>query len=446
MFKTPPASVKMDWEGLNMIGDGMANMVLVGTQWGDEGKGKIIDFLSKNMHYIVRYQGGNNAGHTVWVKGSQFILHLIPSGILWPSKKCVIGNGVVVDPHVLLEEIDELKKRGIRVEGRLFISELAHVIFPYHRTLDKLKEAQRGDARIGTTGRGIGPAYIDKVSRTGIRMIDLLSKESFEAKLKVNVEEINRALKNYYKEPPIDFDALVKEYEGYARILKPYVVNVSALLNNAIDEKKSILFEGAQGTLLDVDFGTYPFVTSSNSTSGGACTGTGVGPTKIDGVIGVLKAYTTRVGEGPFPAEFDPEMSKEIREKGGEYGATTGRPRRCGWLDMVMVHHSVMVNGITEFSLTKLDVLSGLDKIKICVAYKINGKVCKEFPADMSLLDKVIPVYEEMPGWKESLAGVRKFKGLPLNARKYIKYIEKLSGVKAKIISIGFDRDDTILC
>lgn len=424
----------------------MPNIVLVGTQWGDEGKGKIIDVLAKDVHYIVRYQGGNNAGHTVWVKGSQFILHLIPSGILWPSKKCVIGNGVVVDPHVLLEEISELKKRGISVKNRLYISELAHLIFPYHKLLDKLKEKQRGSARIGTTGRGIGPAYIDKVSRTGIRMVDLLTPEVFSEKLKVNIEEINRALRKYYKEPPINFQSLLKEYTGYAKKLKQYVINTSLLLNKAIDRKESILFEGAQGTLLDVDFGTYPFVTSSNSTAGGACTGAGVGPTKIDRVMGVIKAYTTRVGEGPFPTEFSKEMGEHIRDKGCEYGATTGRPRRCGWLDMVMVKHAVMVNGITEFAIMKLDVLSGLEKIKICTAYKYNGQIHKDFPADMNMLNKVVPVYEELPGWKESISDIKRFNDLPVNTRKYLKCMEELSGVRAKIISVGFDRDDTIIC
>lgn len=424
----------------------MPNIVLVGTQWGDEGKGKIIDVLAKDVHYIVRYQGGNNAGHTVWVKGSRFILHLIPSGILWPGKKCVIGNGVVVDPHVLLEEISELKKRGVSVKNRLYISELAHLIFPYHKLLDKLKEKQRGRARIGTTGRGIGPAYIDKVSRTGIRMVDLLTPDVFSEKLKVNVEEINRALKKYYKEQPVNFQSLLKEYKGYAKKLRQYVINTSLLLNKAIDRKQSILFEGAQGTLLDVDFGTYPFVTSSNSTAGGACTGAGVGPTKIDRVMGVVKAYTTRVGEGPFPTEFDKRMNEHIRDKGCEYGATTGRPRRCGWLDMVMVKHAVMVNGITEFAIMKLDVLSGLEKIKICTAYKYKGKIHKYFPADMNMLKKVVPVYKELPGWKENISNIKRFSDLPVNTQKYLKCMEELSGIKAKIISVGFDRDDTIIC
>lgn len=416
----------------------MPNIILVGTQWGDEGKGKIIDVLARNVDYIVRYQGGNNAGHTVWVKGSRFILHLIPSGILWPGKKCVIGNGVVVDPQVLLQEINELKKRGVSVKDRLYISELAHIIFPYHRLLDKLKEAQRGKARIGTTGRGIGPAYIDKVSRTGIRMVDLLNPKVFSEKLEVNIEEINRFLRKFYKEPPINFRSLLTEYLGYARKLKPYVTNISIILNKS----RSVLFEGAQGTLLDVDFGTYPFVTSSNSTAGGACTGTGVGPTRIDSVMGVVKAYTTRVGEGPFPTEFDPQMNERIREKGGEYGATTGRPRRCGWLDMVMVRHSILVNGITELAVTKLDVLSGLDKIKICTAYKSN----KNFPSDMNVLKKTQPIYEELPGWKEDISNIKRIRDLPANARRYISRMEKLSGVRAKIISIGLDRNETIVC
>lgn len=424
----------------------MPNIVLVGTQWGDEGKGKIIDVLAKDVHYIVRYQGGNNAGHTVWVKGSQFILHLIPSGILWPARKCVIGNGVVVDPKVLLQEISELKKRGVSVKNRLYISELAHIIFPYHRLLDKLKEAQRGKARIGTTGRGIGPAYIDKVSRTGIRMVDLLTPEVFKEKLSVNIEEINRALRKFYKEPPINFRSLLREYQGYTKKLRPYVTNISLLLNNAISRRQSILFEGAQGTLLDVDFGTYPFVTSSNSTAGGACAGTGVGPTKIDRVMGVVKAYTTRVGEGPFPTEFAPQMSAHIREKGGEYGATTGRPRRCGWLDMVMVRHSVLVNGIAELAVTKLDVLSGLERIKICTAYRYNGHTYKDFPACMNMLKKEHPIYEELLGWQEDISGIKRFSDLPINARRYINRMEKLSGARIKIISVGLDRDQTIVC
>lgn len=424
----------------------MSNVVLVGIQWGDEGKGKIIDVLSKDMPYIVRYQGGNNAGHTVWTGGKKFVLHLIPSGILRSGKKCIIGNGVVIDPEVLLGEIRELKKRGINIKDRFYISELAHIIFPYHRLLDQLKEEQRGKARIGTTCRGIGPAYIDKVSRTGIRMIDLLNPDVFREKLKVNVEEINRSLRKFYKKPPISFRSLLKQYLIYSKKLKPYIINTSVMLNDAILKKKSILFEGAQGTILDVDFGTYPFVTSSNSTTGGACTGAGVGPTKIDSAIGVVKAYTTRVGEGPFPTEFNKKMNELIREKGGEYGATTGRPRRCGWLDMVMVRHSIMVNGITDLAITKLDVMTGLDVIKICTAYKYKGRIYKIFPADINILKKAIPIYEELPGWKEDIVNISRFKDLPRNAKRYIKRMEKLTGVKAKLVSVGLDRDHVIVC
>ena len=424
----------------------MANIILVGMQWGDEGKGKIIDVLSRKIHYVVRYQGGNNAGHTVWVRGRKFILHLIPSGILWPNKRCVIGNGVVVDPRVLLNEIDELRLKGIDVTGRLFISELAHIIFPYHRLEDKLKEAERGKARIGTTGRGIGPAYIDKVSRTGIRMIDLLSPRNFREKLKVNVDEINRALRKYYMKPAIQFKPLLKEYQGYGRRLRQYVTNTSLLLNNAVKKKQSILFEGAQGTILDIDFGTYPFVTSSNSSAGGACCGTGVGPTRIDTVIGVVKAYTTRVGAGPFPAEFDQEMDTLIRSRGDEYGATTGRPRRCGWLDAVMVRHSVRVNGISELAVTKLDVMSGLPKIKICTAYRYKGRIYREFPASMEVLKRAAPVYEQIPGWKEDISKVKTYQKLPASTKRYLKKIEKITGAKVKIVSVGFERNQTIIC
>lgn len=423
----------------------MSNIVLVGSQWGDEGKGKIIDVLAKNVHYIVRYQGGNNAGHTVWVKNEQFILHLIPSGILRPQSYCVIGNGVVVDPEILLKEIRKLERKGIRVKGRLFVSELAHLIFPYHRLLDRLKEEQRGKARIGTTGRGIGPAYIDKTTRTGIRMVDLLTPEVFRQKLKVNVNEINRILRKFYKKPAISFSRLARKYLRYARLLKPYIINTAVLLNAASRRGKGILFEGAQGTLLDVDFGTYPFVTSSNSTAGGACTGTGIGPTEIDRVIGVVKAYTTRVGSGPFPTEFDPQMSALIRERGAEYGATTGRPRRCGWLDMVMVNHAVMVNGMTEIAITKLDVLSGLPKIKVCIGYKYRGKLYKDFPAKIDILAKVVPVYRELSGWQEEITNIKKFTDLPVNARRYVNMIAELCGVKIKVVSVGFERDQTFV-
>ena len=424
----------------------MPNTILVGSQWGDEGKGKIIDVLAPHVDYVVRYQGGNNAGHTVWVKGEQFILHLIPSGILRPGARCVIGNGVVIDPKVLLEEISKLEKRGIKLKGRLFISELAHLIFPYHRLLDRLKEEQRGKARIGTTGRGIGPAYIDKATRTGIRMADLLDTKVFKDKLQINIKEINRVLKNFYKKPAISYQKIIIKYLKYARELRPYISNTAVLLNRAADLGKDILFEGAQGTLLDVDFGTYPFVTSSNTISGGACAGTGVGPTKIDKVIGVVKAYTTRVGSGPFPTEFNPRMSEVIRERGGEYGATTGRPRRCGWLDMVIVNHAVMVNGLSEIAITKLDVLSGLKKIKICTGYKYRGKILKTFPANIEMLSKATPVYRELPGWDEEITHIKDLKELPKNAYQYVQTIGKLLKVKVRVVSLGWERNQTILC
>ena len=424
----------------------MPNTILVGAQWGDEGKGKIIDVLAPHVDYVVRYQGGNNAGHTVWVKGEQFILHLIPSGILRPGARCVIGNGVVIDPKVLLEEISKLEKRGIKLKGRLFISELAHLIFPYHRLLDRLKEEQRGKARIGTTGRGIGPAYIDKATRTGIRMADLLDTKVFKDKLQINIKEINRVLKNFYKKPAISYQKIIIKYLKYARELRPYISNTAVLLNRAADLGKDILFEGAQGTLLDVDFGTYPFVTSSNTISGGACAGTGVGPTKIDKVIGVVKAYTTRVGSGPFPTEFNPRMSEVIRERGGEYGATTGRPRRCGWLDMVIVNHAVMVNGLSEIAITKLDVLSGLKKIKICTGYKYRGKILKTFPANIEMLSKATPVYRELPGWDEEITHIKDLKELPKKAYQYVQTIGKLLKVKERVVSLGWERNQTILC
>ena len=423
----------------------MPNVVLVGTQWGDEGKGKIIDVLSKHSKYIVRYQGGNNAGHTVWIDGEKYILHLIPSGILRKNTFCVIGNGVVVDPKALLEEIDVLKAKGIKLKNRLFVSELSHLIFPYHRLLDSLKEEQRGAARIGTTGRGIGPAYIDKTTRTGIRMVDLLDKDVFAKKLSVNVKEINRILTKFYKKPALSYRSLYVKYLKYAKVLKPYIANTADILNKAIDKNKGVLFEGAQGTFLDVDFGTYPFVTSSNSTSGGACVGTGVGPTKIDSVIGVVKAYTTRVGSGPFPAEFSAAMDAHVRERGDEYGATTGRPRRCGWFDAVMVKHAVMVNGITDIAITKLDVLSGLDEILICVAYKCKNKIYKQFPASIGMLSQVKPIYKKVPGWKDDLTQVSSMKDLPLNARRYVKTIADLLKVHVKIVSVGTDRNQTIV-
>lgn len=422
----------------------MPNVVLVGAQWGDEGKGKLIDFLTVKADIIVRFQGGNNAGHTVKIGDEKHILHLIPSGILHKGKVCVIGNGVVVDPQALLKEMDELTAKGIDVDKNLYISEACHIIFPYHRKLDLLKEAKMGATRIGTTGRGIGPAYMDKFSRVGIRLIDLLDEKVFKRKLEANLEEKNQILTRIYAEQPVRASEIIEPYLGYAERLRKFSANTSVLLNEALKAKKNILFEGAQGTLLDVDFGTYPFVTSSNPTAGGACTGSGVGPTAIDRVIGVAKAYTTRVGEGPFPTEFDAVLSEKIRKEGGEFGATTGRPRRCGWFDVVMLRHAVSVNGLDSIAITKLDVLDILPKIKVCTAYKYKGKTYEHFPLNIDILSRIEPVYEEFDGWSCSTKDVKKYDELPVNAKKYLERLEKMIGVKIKIVSVGAERGETL--
>ncbi len=422
----------------------MSNIVILGAQWGDEGKGKVIDIFAPKVDFIVRYQGGNNAGHTVVIGEDEFILHLIPSGILHRSKICVIGNGVVIDPRALLEEIAMLERKGISVAGRLFISEEAHVIFPYHKRLDELKEENR--KKIGTTKKGIGPCYADKVARSGIRVVDLLNEGVLKEKLKANLEEKNAIFTRIYNVEGFSFDGLYKEYLDYAGKIKRYVANTALLLNEAIGKKKRIMFEGAQGTMLDVDHGTYPFVTSSNSTAGGASTGTGVGPTNIDKVIGVVKAYTTRVGEGPFPTEFPKDLMDRIRRKGREFGATTGRPRRCGWFDSVIVKHAVMVNGIDEIVVTKLDVLDDLDSIKICTAYKFKGKVHSNFPSDMEALSSCEPVYEEVAGWNADTTKITSYAKLPGNAKAYLKRIQKLLNTKIVLISVGSDRKQTFEC
>ncbi|HTY45394.1 MAG TPA: adenylosuccinate synthase [Patescibacteria group bacterium] len=419
------------------------NIVLVGTQWGDEGKGKIIDILSGKVDYIVRYQGGNNAGHTVIVDGKEFIFHLLPSGVLHPGKICCIGNGVVVDPAVLMQEIDSLSRAGIRVEGRLKISHIAHVIMPYHRILDQLRESKRSN-KIGTTGRGIGPCYADKISRCGIRMIDLLNPRVLEDKLKDNLKEKNEIFKKVYRHPGFDFKGIYKEYLRYGSQLRNHLCDTARLLNAASTSRKDILFEGAQGSFLDVDFGTYPFVTSSSATSGGACIGTGVPPVKIDKVIGVAKAYTTRVGEGPFPTEFDPAFNKLIRTKGHEFGATTGRPRRCGWFDGVMVKEAVLLNGISEMAIMKLDILEGLKTIKVCTGYTYKGKTFKEVPYDAEVLEKARPVYRQLPGWQGPLQCVRTWADLPANAKGYLAYLEDILGVEISVVSVGSSRNETI--
>ncbi len=419
------------------------NIVLVGMQWGDEGKGKVIDILSRKVDYIVRYQGGNNAGHTVVVGDKHYVFHLIPSGILHPGKICCIGNGVVIDPAVLLGELNDLRKNNIDFSRRFKISSLAHLIMPYHKNLDQLRETKRKN-KIGTTGRGIGPCYADKINRCGIRMIDLLNPEVFKDKLKDNLKEKNEIFKKVYRHPGFSFPKIYNEYMGFAKLFAPYICNTALLLNRATAQKKDILLEGAQGTFLDIDFGTYPFVTSSSTISGGSCIGTGISPDKISKVVGVCKAYTTRVGEGPFPTEFEEGFGKIMRDRGNEFGATTGRPRRCGWFDAVIARESVMLNGITELAIMKMDVLDGLDKVKICVAYKYKGKTFREFPADLDVLSKATPVYKQMPGWPRQSGNLRSFKQLHPCARAYLLELQSLMGAKITMVSIGSARKDTI--
>ncbi|ERM92459.1 adenylosuccinate synthase [Caldanaerobacter subterraneus] len=424
----------------------MSVTVIVGAQWGDEGKGKITDYLAERSEVVVRYQGGNNAGHTVEKDGVQYKLHLIPSGILYPDKICVIGNGVVVDPSALLKEIEDLKAKGVEVkEDNLKISDRAHVVFPYHIKEDELEEKGKGDEDLGTTKKGIGPCYRDKTERIGIRMCDLMNAEVFREKLKKNLERKNKIFKDIYGEEGFDFEQIFETYREYAERLRPYVTDTSVLLYNLAKEGKKILFEGAQGTLLDLDFGTYPYVTASHPVAGGATVGAGIGPTMIDNVIGVVKAYTTRVGKGPFPTELKDEIGDFLREKGYEYGTTTGRPRRCGWIDIVMLRYAVRVSGITSLALTKLDTLAGLEKIKICTGYKINGKIIEDFPASLEELKMCEPIYEEMEGWSENIQDVRSFEDLPLNAKKYVKRLEELVGVEFSIISVGPEREETIV-
>lgn len=419
------------------------NTILIGMQWGDEGKGKVIDVLSRDAAYIVRYQGGNNAGHTVVVDGASFVFHLLPSGILRRDKTCVIGNGVVVDPAVLLDEIAMITKKGFAVGDRLKISEQAHVIFPYHRILDGLRETKRTN-KIGTTGRGIGPCYADKAYRCGIRMGDLLNPRLLKDKLRDNLKEKNEIFRKVYGHPGFSLRALYETYARYGCTLEKSVCDTALLLNRAIAAKKSVLFEGAQGTFLDIDFGTYPFVTSSNAVSAGACTGSGVAPTKIDRVIGVIKAYTTRVGEGPFVTEFPRALNEDIRSKGHEFGATTGRPRRCGWFDAVMVRHAVILNSADDLAMMKLDVLDSLAAIKVCVAYRYKGKTVKYFPNDLEFIKGAKPVYKEFRGWKINTSKIRSYKALPRQAKDYIRAVEDLAGARVSIVSVGSGRDETL--
>jgi adenylosuccinate synthase len=423
----------------------VANVVIVGTQWGDEGKGKIVDLLAEHAHMVVRFQGGNNAGHTMVVGGEQFIFHLIPSGIL-QDKTCVIGNGVVVDPAVLLEEVANLSRRGINIGvDNLKISDRAHLIMPYHRSIDHAREQFKGDKKIGTTGRGIGPAYEDKATRRGIRFVDLLDPDGFAEKVNTILDEKNFYLKNYLSADVLDAREIIDQYQKYAQRLAPHVANISVVISQAIKNGRHVMFEGAQGTHLDIDHGTYPFVTSSNTLAGNACCGSGVGPKQIDEVIGIVKAYTTRVGQGPFPSElFDP-IGDRIQEKGAEFGATTGRKRRCGWLDTVILNNAVRLNGLTGLAITKLDVLDGLESVKICTGYEYQGELIKDFPASLDVLADCKPVYETLPGWAEDTSPLRKLEDFPANARGYLDRIRELAETDIHIVSVGPDRDQTIV-
>lgn len=414
----------------------MSNIVIVGAQLGDEGKGKVIDFLSEEADVIVRYQGGNNAGHTVVVNGQKFVLHLIPSGILHPGKICIIGHGVVFNPKAFLEELDYLKERNIEVDdSNLWISEDAHLIMPYHFKIEAAAEAIH---KIGTTARGVGPAYLDKVGRCGIKVIDLFDEEIFEEKLRLNSVQKG-------KDCQFDLEGIKDEYQGFARLIKKYVKDTNLLLSEAVQARKNVLFEGAQGTLLDIDYGTYPYVTSSSATAGGACTGGGIGPSKIDCVIGIAKAYTTRVGEGPFPTELPDETGEAIRKKGNEFGATTGRPRRCGWFDAVAVRYAVRVNGMDSLAMMKLDILNDLEKLKICVGYEYKGERINEFPRSLKILRECSPIYEELAGWRQEIKDIRSYDDLPGQLKDYLSRIHEITQTKIGFISLGPERDQTIL-
>lgn len=423
----------------------MANIVIVGTQWGDEGKGKIVDMLAEYADYVIRFQGGNNAGHTMVVDGEQFISHLVPSGIL-QGKVCLIGNGLVVDPEVLLEEIDYLTAKGVKVgPDKLKVSEKAHLIMPYHKQIDMAREVAKEEKMIGTTGRGIGPCYEDKASRHGIRMVDLLNPAVFEEKVRGNVEEKNFLLTRFLSAEPVNADEIIKNFSVYRERIAPYVTDVSVFINNGIRAGKQVLFEGAQGTHLDIDHGTYPYVTSSNTVSGNACCGAGVGPGRISGVTGIVKAYTTRVGQGPFPTELFDDVGDRIQKKGAEFGATTGRKRRCGWIDMVLLRNAARLNGLTGLVITKLDVLSGLDTLKVCIQYMDDDRDVIDFPADLDVLARCQPVYITLPGWQEDISGVRCFENLPDNTKDYLRRIEELMETPIEMISVGPGREETIV-
>jgi len=424
----------------------MANVVVVGAQWGDEGKGKVVDIYTEHADDIVRYQGGNNAGHTLVVGSEKIVLHLIPSGILHEGKRCIIGNGVVLDPEVFIREITKLKESGrIKDDACLLLSESLHVIMPYHKRIDIAREAKSGDKKIGTTGRGIGPCYEDKIGRRGIRLMDLLNEEAFTRKLKEFLVEKNFLLENLLGEQPCNFEEILAEYRGYAAILRKYVADTALVLDKDLKAGKKVLFEGAQGTLLDVDHGTYPYVTSSSTCAGGACTGSGVSPRDIHEIIGISKAYVTRVGSGPFPTELLDATGEQLRQTGGEFGATTGRPRRCGWFDTMVIRYSVRVNGLTGIALTKLDVLSDFDTIKVCTGYTFQGKKLETLPAALEVFENCQPVYEELPGWRTDITGAQSFEELPENARAYVRRLEELAGCPIVMVSVGPRRDQTII-
>ncbi|MBE1305407.1 adenylosuccinate synthase [Clostridium botulinum] len=424
----------------------MSAFIVLGAQWGDEGKGKMTDYLAENADVVVRFQGGNNAGHTVVVGEKEYKLHLIPSGILYNDKLNVIGNGVVLDPKALFEEINYLESLGVEITpDRLIISDRAHVIMPYHRVLDGIKERARGNKDIGTTGKGIGPSYTDKMERSGIRVCDLIHKEVFEENLKETLEVKNKIITEVFGEEALDYNEIYNEYLGYAEKLRPFVKDISVIVNKKIKDDKEVLFEGAQGTLLDIDYGTYPYVTSSSTIAGGVCIGAGVGPTAITNAVGIAKAYTTRVGKGPFPTELLDSTGDWVREKGHEFGVTTGRARRCGWLDLVILKTSARISGLTSFAVTKIDTLAGLDTLKVCTGYRLNGEIIDYVPASLEDLAKCEPIYEEFEGWDDSIANARCYEDLPENAIKYLKKIEDFTETKVSIVSVGPKRDQTMM-
>jgi adenylosuccinate synthase len=424
----------------------MANVVVLGAQWGDEGKGKVVDIFTEYADDVIRFQGGNNAGHTLVVGNDKVVLHLIPSGILHPGKRCIIGNGVVLDPEVFIEEISALKASNrLEDDGCLLLSELLHIIMPYHKKIDVAREKKSGAGKIGTTGRGIGPCYEDKIGRRGIRLIDILDRNVFARKLREFLDEKNFILEKFLGESPVQFDEVYEKYCGYAEILRTYAADTSLILSNDVLSGKKVLFEGAQGTMLDIDYGTYPFVTSSSTCAGGACTGSGVGPRDIHEIIGISKAYITRVGSGPFPTELTDEIGETLRTAGGEFGSTTGRPRRCGWFDVPVARYAVRINGLTGIALTKLDVLSGFETIRICTGYAYGDRILNEIPTSMEVLANCRPLYEDFPGWSSDIGSVRRFEDLPQNAIQYVRKLEELTGCPIILVSVGARRDETII-